>query len=164
MPKAKRSHAGSRFVLKKDVEPKLEGKWYPADDVPKPRARAFVPGKAKLRKSLTPGTVVILVAGRFKGKRAVFLKQLESGLLLISGAYGCVCTIAESSAPSAPCAPSTRVSASVFWHCRRSVLHQSWRHATSAKILLLRGLPPRRVEASGRHAALARKTLWWICV
>ena len=86
MPKAKRSHAGSRYVLKKDEEPKLEGKWYPADDVPKPRARKFTPGTAKLRKSLTPGTVVILVAGRFKGKRAVFLKQLPSGLLLISGA------------------------------------------------------------------------------
>ncbi|CCU81952.1 unnamed protein product [Blumeria hordei] len=61
--------------------------WYPADDEPQLKKirksiRASTP-----RPSLTPGTILILLAGRFRGKRVILLKNLPQGVLLVTGPF-----------------------------------------------------------------------------
>merc|ERR1719408_628636 len=67
---------------------KKASRYYPAEDVKKKLNNHNNTSKqTKLRASIVPGAVLILLAGRFKGQRVVFLKQLDSGLLLISGPF-----------------------------------------------------------------------------
>ena len=61
--------------------------WYPAEDEQKHYKKTPKVKIAKLRKGITPGSVLVLLAGRFRGRRVVFLKQLPSGLLLVTGPY-----------------------------------------------------------------------------
>lgn len=60
--------------------------WYPAEDQ-KRQVRTKKKNPTKLRKGIEAGSVLILTSGRYRGRRVVFLKQLESGLLLVSGPF-----------------------------------------------------------------------------
>ena len=62
--------------------------YYSPDDVKTPFKRATKVAKpTKLNPKIKAGNVLILLTGRFKGRRVVFLKQLKSGLLLVTGPY-----------------------------------------------------------------------------
>jgi len=60
---------------------------YPAEVAPRHLPTTHTLRPAKVRASITPGTVAILLVGRYKGQRAVVLKVLPSGLVLVSGPY-----------------------------------------------------------------------------
>merc|ERR1711907_256531 len=87
----KKKSGSSVFEKVLHAEKKATGKsprFYAPEDVKAPLAKKATNKPTKLRSSITPGTILILLAGHFKGKRVIFLKQLPSGLLLVTGPYG----------------------------------------------------------------------------
>jgi large subunit ribosomal protein L6e len=62
--------------------------WYPVTDAKNHFTRKTKAVKGtKLRKDIEPGQVLIILSGRFRGRRVIFLKQLKSGMLLVTGPY-----------------------------------------------------------------------------
>jgi len=67
---------------------KLKKNWYPVSDMKAHfKRKCKIPKKTHISAELTPGQVVILLSGRFRGRRVIYLKKLESGLLLVTGPY-----------------------------------------------------------------------------
>ncbi|KAI7498683.1 60S ribosomal protein L6 [Hortaea werneckii] len=62
-------------------------KYYPAEDDAQPKKVRKTLRPYKPRSSLKPGAVLILLAGRFRGKRVVLLKVLDQGALLVTGPF-----------------------------------------------------------------------------
>ena len=67
---------------------KLKKNWYPITALKSHFVRKCkLPKPSHITAPLSPGQVVIILSGRFRGRRVVFLKKLESNLLLVTGPY-----------------------------------------------------------------------------
>ena len=67
---------------------KLKKNWYKVSDLKSHfKRKCKAPKKTHVAPELTPGQVVIILSGRFRGRRVVFLKQLENNLILVTGTY-----------------------------------------------------------------------------
>ena len=67
---------------------KLKKNWYPISNLKSHfKRQCKAPKASHISAPLTPGQVVIILSGRFRGRRVVYLKKLESNLLLVTGPY-----------------------------------------------------------------------------
>lgn len=84
----KKTVGGDRNGKERLVRTKRLPRYYPTEEAPKKfsvKRKHFANHPRRFRSTLTPGTVVILVAGKHAGKRVVVVRHLSSGLLLVTG-------------------------------------------------------------------------------
>jgi len=78
---------GAKNGATRTILPKRSA-YYPTEDIARPLPSNKGHHKPQpLRANIRPGQVLIVLSGPFRGKRVVFLKQLPSGLLLITGPF-----------------------------------------------------------------------------
>ena len=84
----KKSKQRRQKNLQANKDLKLKKNWYSTSDVKQHFVRKCkLPKPSHIQKKLTPGQIVIILSGRFRGRRVVYLKRLDSGLLLVTGPY-----------------------------------------------------------------------------
>ncbi|CAK1355248.1 60S ribosomal protein L6-B [Cercospora beticola] len=83
-PQTKKFQKGERTITPASQK---ASKYYPAEDEAQAKKTRKALRPYKPRASLQPGTVLILLAGRFRGKRVVLLKTLPQGVLLVTGPF-----------------------------------------------------------------------------
>ena len=86
--KIKKRKASRKNNAEENKNLKLKKNWYPVSNLKSHFVRKCkIPKASHISSPLTPGQVVIILSGRFRGRRVVFLKKLESNLLLVTGPY-----------------------------------------------------------------------------
>ena len=67
---------------------KVQRNWYPISNTKKHfKRKTTMPRAMRIRKDIQPGQILIILSGRFRGRRVVYLKALKSNLLLVTGPY-----------------------------------------------------------------------------